>query len=367
MQFETRCVHVGVDKDSAYLSATTPIYPSSTFRWDDLNTNRGFDYTRSGNPTRRALEENLAALEGGIDCRATCTGMAAIAATMHLFQPGDHIIAGHDIYGGTYRLFDAVFRKMGLEFSFVRMGDPENVRRAMTSATRGVWIETPSNPLLNIVDIAAICRIARAGNAISITDNTFLSPYLQRPFDHGCDIVVHSTTKYLITKQKDHSDKIGYLVNALGLGCSPFDAWLVLRGVKTLGPRMEAHQRGAMIVAKFLQANPHVQRVYFPGLPDHPQHELAKRQQKGFGAMLSFDVRGGRPRVEQLLAKLKIFQLAESLGGVESLIEYPDTMSHASMNEAARREAGISENTLRVSVGIEHPDDLVADFEQAFE
>ena len=313
MQFETRCVHVGVDKDSAYLSATTPIYPSSTFRWDDLNTNRGFDYTRSGNPTRRALEENLAALEGGIDCRATCTGMAAIAATMHLFQPGDHIIAGHDIYGGTYRLFDAVFRKMGLEFSFVRMGDPENVRRAMTSATRGVWIETPSNPLLNIVDIAAICRIARAGNAISITDNTFLSPYLQRPFDHGCDIVVHSTTKYLnghsdvvggcvITKQKDHSDKIGYLVNALGLGCSPFDAWLVLRGVKTLGPRMEAHQRGAMIVAKFLQANPHVQRVYFPGLPDHPQHELAKRQQKGFGAMLSFDVRGGRPRVEQLLA-----------------------------------------------------------------
>lgn len=378
MQFETRCVHVGVDKDSAYLSATTPIYPSSTFRWDDLNTNRGFDYTRSGNPTRRALEENLAALEGGIDCRATCTGMAAIAATMHLFQPGDHIIAGHDIYGGTYRLFDAVFRKMGLEFSFVRMGDPENVRRAMTSATRGVWIETPSNPLLNIVDIAAICRIARAGNAISITDNTFLSPYLQRPFDHGCDIVVHSTTKYLnghsdvvggcvITKQKDHADKIGYLVNALGLGCSPFDAWLVLRGVKTLGPRMEAHQRGAMIVAKFLQANPHVQRVYFPGLPDHPQHELAKRQQKGFGAMLSFDVRGGRPRVEQLLAKLKIFQLAESLGGVESLIEYPDTMSHASMNEAARREAGISENTLRVSVGIEHPDDLVADFEQAFE
>ncbi|MCX7395382.1 MAG: PLP-dependent aspartate aminotransferase family protein [Planctomycetales bacterium] len=378
MQFETRCVHVGVDKDSAYLSATTPIYPSSTFRWDDLNTNRGFDYTRSGNPTRRALEENLAALEGGIDCRATCTGMAAIAATMHLFQPGDHIIAGHDIYGGTYRLFDAVFRKMGLEFSFVRMGDPENVRRAMTSATRGVWIETPSNPLLNIVDIAAICRIARAGNAISITDNTFLSPYLQRPFDHGCDIVVHSTTKYLnghsdvvggcvITKQKDHSDKISYLVNALGLGCSPFDAWLVLRGVKTLGPRMEAHQRGAMIVAKFLQANPHVQRVYFPGLPDHPQHELAKRQQKGFGAMLSFDVRGGRPRVEQLLAKLKIFQLAESLGGVESLIEYPDTMSHASMNEAARREAGISENTLRVSVGIEHPDDLVADFEQAFE
>ena len=376
MQFETRCVHVGVAKDSTYLSATTPIYTTSTFRWDDLKTNRGFDYTRSGNPTRKALEENLAALEGGVDCRATSTGMSAIAATMHLFQPGDHIIAGHDIYGGTYRLFDSVFRKMGIEFSFVRMGDPENVRRAMTAKTKCVWIETPSNPLLNIVDIAAICDVARQGNAISIADNTFLSPYLQRPFEHGCDIVVHSTTKYLnghsdvvggcvITRQKDHAEKIAYIVNALGLACSPFDAWLVLRGVKTLGPRMEAHQRGAMIVAKYLQAHPRVAHVYYPGLTDHPQHELAKRQQSGFGAMLSFDVKGGRPFVEQLLSKLKMFQLAESLGGVESLIEYPDTMSHASMNEAARREAGITDSTLRVSVGIEHPDDLVADFEQA--
>ncbi len=376
MQFETRCVHVGVDKDSAYLSATTPIYPSSTFRWDDLNTNRGFDYTRSGNPTRKALEENLAALEGGIDCRATCTGMSAIAATMHLFQPGDHIIAGHDIYGGTYRLFDAVFRKMGIEFSFIKMGDPDNVRRAMTAATKCVWIETPSNPLLNIVDIGAICDVARAGGAISIADNTFLSPYLQRPFEFGCDIVVHSTTKYLnghsdvvggcvITRHKEHAERVGYLVNALGLACSPFDAWLVLRGVKTLGPRMEAHQRGAMAVANFLQSHARVEHVYYPGLTDHPQHALAKRQQHGFGAMLSFDLQGGRPAVEKLLARLKMFQLAESLGGVESLIEYPDTMSHASMGEAARREAGISEKTLRVSVGIEHPDDLVADFAQA--
>ena len=376
MQFETRCVHVGVDKDSTFLSATTPIYTTSTFRWDDLKSHRGFDYTRSGNPTRKALEENLAALEGGIDCRATSTGMSAIAATMHLFQPGDHIIAGHDIYGGTYRLFDSVFRKMGIEFSFVRMGDPEKVRQAMTAKTKCVWIETPSNPLLNIVDIAAICEVAHQGNAISIADNTFLSPYLQRPFEHGCDIVVHSTTKYLnghsdvvggcvITRQKEHAEKISYIVNALGLACSPFDAWLVLRGVKTLGPRMEAHQRGAMIVAKFLQAHPRVAHVYYPGLSDHPQHALAQRQQSGFGAMLSFDVKGGRPFVEQVLSKLRMFQLAESLGGVESLIEYPDTMSHASMNESARREAGITDSTLRVSVGIEHPDDLVADFEQA--
>ena len=378
MHFETRCVHTGVDKDSAYLSATTPIYPTSTFRWDDLNHHRGFDYTRSGNPTRRALEENLTALEGGIDCRATSTGMSAIAATMHLFQPGDHIIAGHDIYGGTWRIFSSVFTDMGLKFSFVDMGDPENIRKAATPATKCVWIETPSNPLLNIVDIAAVCKVAQDLKVITIADNTFLSPYLQRPFELGVDIVVHSTTKYLnghsdvvggcvITRHKAHAERIGYVVNALGLGCSPFDAWLVLRGVKTLGPRMEAHQRGAQALAEFLDQHPRVEKVYYPGLKSHPHHELAKRQQHGFGAMLSFDLQGGRPAVEQLLAKLKMFQLAESLGGVESLIEYPDSMSHASMTEAARRTAGITANTLRVSVGIEHPDDLVADFQQALE
>jgi O-succinylhomoserine (thiol)-lyase len=376
MQFETRCVHIGVDKDAAFLSATTPIYPTSTFRWENLNTNRGFDYTRSGNPTRRALEENLAALEGGLDCRATCTGMSAIVATMHLFRPGDHIITGHDIYGGTYRLFDAVYRQMGLTFSFVRMGDPENVRQAITPKTKAIWIETPSNPLLNLVDIQAICRVAQDNGLLTLADNTFLSPYLQRPFDFGVDVIVHSTTKYLnghsdvvggcvIARHQEHAEKIGYIVNAMGLACSPFDAWLVLRGVKTLGPRMEAHQRGAMALAKFLQGHAQVERVYYPGLPEHPQHDLAKRQQRGFGAMLSMDVRGGRQAVEKILSRLKLFQLAESLGGVESLIEYPETMSHASISEAARREAGISEKTLRISVGIEHPDDLIDDFRQA--
>lgn len=378
MRFETRCVHVGVDKDAAFNSATTPIYPTSTFRWDDLKTNKGYDYTRSGNPTRRALEENIASLEGGIDCRATCTGMAAITATMHLFQPGDHIIAGHDIYGGTYRLFADVFTKMGIQFSFVRMGDPLNVRKALTSKTKCIWIETPSNPLLNLVDIAAVAAIAKEAKVITIADNTFLSPYLQRPFEHGVDIVLHSTTKYLnghsdvvggcvVTRDKEHAEKIGYVVNALGLGCSPFDAWLVLRGAKTLGPRMEAHQRGAMALARMLESHPAVERVYFPGLESHPQHALAKKQQYGFGAMLSFDAKGGRPAVEKVLARTKLFQLAESLGGVESLIEYPETMSHASMTLEARREAGISEKTLRVSIGIEHPDDLVADMKQALE
>ncbi|MGE3314466.1 MAG: PLP-dependent aspartate aminotransferase family protein [Planctomycetaceae bacterium] len=378
MQFETRCVHVGVDKDAAFNSATTPIYPTSTFRWEDLKTNKGYDYTRSGNPTRRALEENIASLEGGIDCRATCTGMSAITATMHLFQPGDHIIAGHDIYGGTYRLFSDVFTKMGIKFSFVNMGEPANVKKAITPATKCIWIETPSNPLLNLVDIAAVTAIAKAAKIITIADNTFLSPYLQRPFEHGVDIVLHSTTKYLnghsdvvggcvVTRDKEHSEKIGYIVNALGLGCSPFDAWLVLRGAKTLGPRMEAHQRGAMALARMLESHPAVERVYFPGLESHPQHALAKKQQYGFGAMLSFDVKGGRPAAEKLLAKTKLFQLAESLGGVESLIEYPETMSHASMTLEARREGGITEKTLRVSVGIEHPDDLVADMKQALE
>jgi cystathionine beta-lyase/cystathionine gamma-synthase len=275
-------------------------------------------------------------------------------------------------------LFDAVFRNMGLDFVFVQMDDVENVRKAITPKTKCVWIETPSNPLLNIVDIAAICKVAKAANAITIADNTFLSPYLQRPFEHGVDIVVHSTTKYLnghsdvvggcvVTKHKEHADKISYIVNALGLGCSPFDAWLVLRGVKTLGPRMEAHQRGAMALAAFLAKHPRISHVYYPGLPSHPQHELAKRQQSGFGAMLSFEIKGGKPAVEKVLSKLKLFQLAESLGGVESLIEYPDTMSHASMGAEARREAGITDSTLRVSVGIEHPDDLIADFKAALD
>jgi len=370
--FQTRCVHVGVDKDSAYLSATTPIYPTSTFRWDDLVTNRGFDYTRSGNPTRRALEENIASLEGGLDCKATSTGMSAITAAMYLFQPGDHVIAGEDIYGGTYRLFHDVCAKWGLTFSFVDTRDLANVRAALTPKTRGIWIETPSNPLLNLVDIAATVDVARDIGAITIADNTFLSPYLQRPMEFGVDVVIHSTTKYLnghsdvvggcvVTRHEEHAERIAWIANALGLACSPFDAWLVLRGVKTLGPRMEAHQRGAMAVAKMLAGHPKVDRVYYPGLPDHPHHELAQRQQSGFGAMLSFDVKGTRADAERVMSGTKLFQLAESLGGVESLIAYPETMSHASITEAARRKAGIQETTIRVSVGIEHPDDLVAD------
>ncbi len=376
MEFQTRCVHVGVDKDPAYLSATTPIYPTSTFRWDDLENNRGFDYTRSGNPTRSALEENIASLEGGIDCRATSTGMSAITATTYLFEKGDHIIAGKDIYGGTYRLFADILAHQHLEFSFVDMLDLDALRAAVRPETKGIWIETPSNPLLHVTDMAAVCQVAGEAGAITIADNTFCSPYLQRPFEHGVDVVMHSTTKYLnghsdvvggcvVTRHEEHAERIGYITNALGLACSPFDAWLVLRGIKTLGPRMEAHQRAAQAVAEMLEAHAGVTRVFYPGLSGDPGHEVASRQQDGFGAMLSFEVDGGRDVVDRVLARTRLFQLAESLGGVESLISYPETMSHASMDEPARRAAGITGGLLRVSCGIEHPDDLCAALAEA--
>ena len=376
MEFQTRCVHVGVDKDPAYLSATTPIYPTSTFRWDDLENNRGFDYTRSGNPTRSALEENIASLEGGIDCRATSTWMSAITATTYLFEKGDHIIAGKDIYGGTYRLFADILAHQPLEFSFVDMLALHALRAAVRPETKGIWIETPSNPLLHVTDMAAVCQVAGEAGAITIADNTFCSPYLQRPFEHGVDVVMHSTTKYLnghsdvvggcvVTRHEEHAERIGYITNALGLACSPFDAWLVLRGIKTLGPRMEAHQRAAQAVAEMLEAHAGVTRVFYPGLSGDPGHEVASRQQDGFGAMLSFEVDGGRDVVDRVLARTRLFQLAESLGGVESLISYPETMSHASMDEPARRAAGITGGLLRVSCGIEHPDDLCADLAEA--
>lgn len=371
-RFETRCVHVGVDKDDSYNSCITPIYPTSTFRFESLGKTKGYDYTRSGNPTRRALEESLTSLEGGIDCRATSTGMSAITACMHLFKPGDHIIAGHDIYGGTFRLFNVPFTEYGLKFSFVNMQNPDHVRRALTPQTKGLWLETPSNPLLNLVDLEALAGIAREAGAISIADNTFMSPYFQRPFEQGVDIVMHSTTKYLnghsdvvggavITRHQAHAERIGYIVNALGLACSPFDAWLVLRGVKTLGPRMEVHQRNAIAVAQALRTHPSVERVYYPGLPDHPHHALAKKQMTGFGGMLSFDVKEGGGQAEKVMTTTRLYAMAESLGGIESLIEHPETMSHASMTAAARRGAGITDKTLRVSVGIEHADDLIAD------
>ncbi len=377
-RIETICVHEGGRKDTTFNSVTTPLYFTSTFRFDGPGQTKGYDYSRTANPTRTALEECLAAMEGGARASATATGMAAETTAMHLFKAGDHIIAGHDIYGGTYRLFDSVFSEHGLSFSFVDMRDPANLSGAITPETKALWIETPSNPLLNLVDIAQVCEIAKQHGLTTIVDNTFMTPYFQRPLELGADIVVHSTTKYLnghcdvvggavISKTKETGDRVAALTNALGTCCSPMDAWLVLRGVKTLPCRMEVHGRNAVALAEFLDGRPEVSRVYYPGLSSHPQHALACKQMSGFGGMMSFDVHGGSEAAFRLIQGLRLFEFAESLGGVASLVEHPDTMSHASMPEAARRVAGITEGNVRVSVGIESKDDLIEDMTRGLE
>lgn len=368
-------MHAGVAKDSTYNSVTTPIYPSSTFAFEGPGRTKGYDYSRTANPTRTALEECLAALEGGTRASATATGMAAETTVMHLFEVGS-IIAGHDIYGGTYRLFSDVLPDRGLTFSFVNMGQPQKVEEAITRQTKAVWIETPSNPLLNLVDIAAIAELAHRHGLLVIVDNTFMSPYFQRPFNLGADIVVHSTTKYLnghsdvvggaiISRTAEMGQRIAALTNALGTCCSPFDAWLVLRGIKTLPCRMRQHEKNARALAECLARRPEVERVYYPGLPSHPQHELAHRQMSGFGGMLSFDIRGGAEAAFEFVERLELFAFAESLGGFESLIEHPQTMSHASMSPQARAGAGIGPGTVRISAGIEQTEDLLADINQA--
>ena len=376
MKIRTQAVHTGVNIDTTFNSVITPIYPTSTFFFDEIGKNKGYDYTRSGNPTRAALEANIAALEGGVNCSVTATGMAAISAAMFFLKPGDHIITGDDIYGGTYRLFNTVLKPMGYEFSFIKMRDPKAIKAAFKKNTKMIWIETPSNPLLNIVDLEAVIAMGRKARAISVVDNTFLSPYFQRPFEFGADIVVHSTTKYL----NGHSDVVGgaiiygnkklqeqgrFLVNALGVSQSPYDAWLVLRGVKTLVPRMEAHQSNAVKVARFLEGHQSVKKVYYPGLESHPQSQLIKKQMKGFGAMLAFELNTRKVPLNKFFKKLKYFALAESLGGVESLVESPWYMSHSSMGHAGLKASGITKETVRVSVGIEDAGDLMADLNQA--
>jgi O-succinylhomoserine (thiol)-lyase len=376
MDIRTKSVHTGVNKDSSFNSVITPIYPTSTFYFEGLGKNKGYDYTRSGNPTRTALEQNITELEGGVGTSVTATGMAAITAVMFYLKPGDHIVTGDDIYGGTYRLFNAVLKPMGFDFSFINMRDHKAVKEAITPKTKMVWIETPSNPLLNIIDIGAITKMAKAAKCLTVVDNTFLSPYFQKPFEFGVDIVVHSTTKYL----NGHSDVVGgaiiyankqveergrYLVNALGVSEAPFDAWLVLRGVKTLAYRMEAHAANALKIAQFLEGHKNVKKVYYPGLKSHPQQELIKKQMKGFGGMLSFELDTKKVDLNEFYKKLKFFALAESLGGVESLIESPWFMSHASMGEAGLKASGITKETVRVSVGIEAAEDLIADLNSA--
>ncbi|MBN2735543.1 MAG: PLP-dependent transferase [Spirochaetales bacterium] len=378
MKFNTKAVHEGVRKDESYNSVITPIYPSSTFRFDRIGENRGYDYTRSGNPTRKALEENIAALEEGVAASCTSTGMSASTAVLHLLKTGDHVITGNDIYGGTYRLMTSLFSDMGIKFDFIDMASVSNIKQYITSTTKMIWIETPSNPLLRIVDIRAICRIAQEQSLIVVVDNTFMTPYFQKPLLLGADISLHSTTKYInghsdvvggaiVSKTLDLAQKIYFNVNALGVSEAPFDSWLVLRGVKTLPLRMEKHQQNALKIAEFLNHHPKVIHTYYPGLKTHPNYELCQSQSSGFGAMLSFDLDESQLTLDDFFAKLKYYSLAESLGGVESLIEAPWYMSHASMSEEARNLAGIKKCNVRVSVGIEDSEDLIEDLSQALD
>ena len=378
-QLATRCVHAGVQPDPSYGAVMPPIYQTSTFAFRDVCANVGFDYTRSGNPTRAALEDALAQLEGGSGATCTSTGMSAVVVALNLLPHGGRLLCTEDCCGGTYRALEHVRAAHGLRVVYLDLADLEAVRAALREGASMVWIETPSNPLLRLTDIRAVADLARASGALTAVDNTFLSPVLQRPFEHGADLVVHSTTKYL----NGHSDVVGGAVvaapgqtallqriqsvnNLLGTSQSPHDAFLVLRGLKTLLLRMRAHETGARAVASFLSAHPQVERVHYPGLESHPQHGLARRQQGGFGGMVSFELRDGRrERVDHVLRTLRWFTLAESLGGVESLVAHPATMTHASMTPEARRRAGISDGVIRLSVGIEDPADLLADLEQS--
>jgi cystathionine gamma-synthase len=375
----TRCVHAGVQPDPAYGAVMPPIYQTSTFAFRDVCTNAGYDYTRSGNPTRAALEEAIAQLEGGSGATCTTTGMAAVTLVLNLLPAGSHLLATVDCYGGTFRTLEHLKVAAGLKVTYLDLGDLAAVRKALEQETALVWIETPSNPLLRLTDIAAVAALAKARGALTVVDNTFLSPVLQRPFEHGADLVVHSTTKYL----NGHSDVVGGAVvaapgrtallqriqsmnNLLGTSQSPHDCFLVLRGLKTLLLRMRAHEAGAQRVAEFLAAHPAVDEVFYPGLPGHPQHALAKRQQDGFGGMLSFELKDGTPeRVNHVLRTLRWFTLAESLGGVESLVAHPASMTHASMTPEARQRAGITDSVIRLSIGIEAPEDLLADLTEA--
>ncbi len=377
-RISTAVIHEGKVADTTFGSVMPPLYPSSTFAFDSLGVHRGFDYTRSGNPTRQALERCLAALEGGAGAVCTGTGMGAVTAVLHLLRAGDHVVTGHDIYGGTYRLMTDLFAGLGVTFSFVQMDDPGRVAAALRENTRMIWIETPSNPLLRLADIEAIAALGRAHDALTVVDNTFLTPVFQRPLGLGADLVVHSTTKYI----NGHSDVVGgavvsaeaalaervqFVANACGLTESPWDAWLVLRGIRTLPQRMAAHEQGAMELARFLTRRPEVRAVHYPGLDSHPQRALAQRQMLGAGGVLTFELDADRPALDRFFAPLRLFALAESLGGVESLIEAPWYMSHQSMPEAARAAAGIRPGTVRVSVGLEAAADLVADLQAGLE
>ncbi len=377
MQFKTLAIHSGHGPDPAYGAVMQPIYQTSTFAFKGVNEPGPFDYSRSGNPTRKALEDCLAALEGGTHGFVFATGMAAESSLLLPYGAGDHLIVHDDLYGGTYRLLMDVVAKKGVDVEFVNLRELDHVRAAIRPETRLIWIETPTNPLMNLVDLEAVTSIAREHKVTTVCDNTFLSPYFQRPLDLGVDIVLHSTTKYInghsdvvggavVVKDEAMAEYVDFLLNAMGTCAGPQDCFLVLRGVKTLALRMEEHNRNALAIAQWLENHPKVRSVLHPGLTSHPQHELAQRQMTGYGGTFSFRMKGGEAEAFRLLSSVKLFTLAESLGGVESLIEHPWSMTHASMPEEAREKMTITSDLIRISVGIEDSRDLIADLDQAF-
>jgi cystathionine beta-lyase/cystathionine gamma-synthase len=376
-RFDTICIHAGQTPDPGTGAIITPIFQTSTYVQEALGRHKGYEYARTQNPTRAALEANLAAIEGGTAGFAFASGMAAISAIASMLKTGDHVVVTDNTYGGTYRLFEQILTRYGLEFSWVDTSRPELVEQAVRPATRMLFVETPTNPVLRLTDLARMAAIARARGLRLVVDNTFASPALQRPLELGADLVIHSTTKYL----NGHSDGIGGIVvavrdediewlrfvqNAAGAILGPFDSWLVLRGTKTLPLRMERHCRNGMVLAEFLQSHPKVTQVIYPGLPSHPQHALAKEQMRGFGGMLSFDV-GSFEAARNVLNRVRLLSLAESLGGVETLICHPASMTHASVPPERRRAIGLTDSLVRISVGIEDPQDLQDDLSQALD
>ncbi|MBI4187229.1 MAG: PLP-dependent transferase [Chloroflexi bacterium] len=378
MRFETLAIHAGERPERRFGAISVPIYQTSTFAFEDVGKPRGgYDYSRTANPTRKVLEDTIAQLEGGKAGFAFGTGMAAETTVIHLLKAGDHVVCGDDVYGGTYRLFQNVMSNLGLEFTFIRMNSRRAIEQAIKPNTRMLWLETPSNPLLNIVDIEMAVDIAKRHNLITAMDNTFATPYLLKPLEYGVDLVVHSTTKYLnghcdvvggavVTTEK-FAGQVHFLLNAMGTCASPFDCWLVLRGIETLPLRMRQHEQNAAAVADYLSQQPAVTRVYYPGLSSHPGHDIARRQMKGFGGMVSFELKGGLQAVNSFLKKMQIFALAESLGGAASLAEHPATMSHASMPREFREKVGITDALVRLSIGLENVDDLIDDIRQALQ
>jgi cystathionine gamma-lyase len=376
MKFSTKAIHAGQEPDPSTGAIMMPIFQTSTYAQAGLGDHKGYEYSRSHNPTRTALEECLAALEDGQHGLAFASGMAAEQAVLSLLSAGDHMIACDDLYGGSFRIFERVMRRYNVETSYVTAGNIGEYEKAIRPNTKLIWLETPTNPLLRLIDIKAVAEIAHRHNILVVVDNTFASPYFQQPLKLGADIIVHSTTKYI----NGHSDVIGGAVvlnneevyesikfyeNAAGGVPSPFDAWLTLRGIKTLAVRMRQHEENARLVARFLEEHPRVEKVYYPGLPSHPDHELAKRQMSGFGGMVSFQFKGVYDDVETLVRRFQVFSLAESLGGVESLVCHPASMTHGSIPQEIRESRGLTDTLLRLSVGIEDIEDILADLQQA--